>query len=80
MDASSDRLSTIITSFASLDSVRMEDEVLGKKLAYPYHKFINNEFFHIHLKLGREYYLPILKQSDPCRERKLKTQALVVKK
>ena len=56
LDASLDKLSTILTFFPSIDASGMEDELFKKKLAYPYEKDETIESFFEPLKLGREEY------------------------
>ena len=79
MDASLDKLSTTLTSFQSLDSNGMEDDLFKRKLAYPYEKGKNIESFYKTLKLGREYYFSTLKQSYPDFGEIMRTQAIIVK-
>ena len=80
LDASLDKLSTTLTSFPSLDSNGMEDDLFKRKLAYPYEKGNNIESFYKPLKLGRDDYFSTLKQSYPDFEEILRTQAIIVKK
>ena len=79
LDASLDKLSTTLTSFPSLDSNGMEDDLFKRKLAYPYEKGNNSESFYKPLKLGREDYFSTLKQSYPSFEEIIRTQAIIVK-
>ena len=79
LDASLDKLSTTLTSFPSLDSNGMEDDLFTRKLAYPYEKVKTIESFYKPLKLGREDYFSTLKQSYPDFEEIIRTQAIIVK-
>ena len=80
MDASLDKLSTTLTSFPSLDSSGMEDDLFKRKLAYPYEKGKTIESFYKPLKLGRDDYFSTLKQSYPDFEEIIRTQAIIIKK
>ena len=79
LDASLDKLSLTLTSFPSLDANGMEDDFFKRKLAYPYEKGNNIESYYKPLKLGREDYFSILKQSYPGFEEIIRTQAIIIK-
>ena len=79
LDASLDKLSTTLKSFPSLDANGMEDDLLKRKLAYPYEKGQTIESFYKPLKLGREDYFSTLKQSYPDFEEIIRTQAIIIK-
>ena len=79
LDASLDKLSLMLTSFPSLDANGMEDDLFKRKLAYPYEKGNNIESYYKPLKLGREDYFSILKQSYPGFEEIIRTQAIIIK-
>ena len=53
---SSDKLSTNLRSFPSLDAIRMEDGLFKRNLAYLYEKGQKTERFYEKLDLGREVY------------------------
>ena len=74
-----DKLSLTLTSFPSLDANGMEDDFFKRKLAYPYEKGNNIESYYKPLKLGREDYFSILKQSYPGFEEIIRTQAIIIK-
>ena len=79
LDASLNKLSTTLTSFPSLDSNGMEDDLIKRKLAYPYEKSNNIESFYKPMKLGREDYFSTLKQSYPDFEVIIRRQSIIVK-
>ena len=79
LDASLDKLSTTLTSFPSLDSNGMEDDLFKRKLAHPYGKGKTIESFYKPLKLGGDDYFSTLKQSYPYFEEIIRTQAIIVK-
>ena len=77
--ASFDKLSTTIKSFPSLDANGMDDDILKRKIAYPFEKGKTLESFYKPLKLGRVDYFATSKQSYPDFEEKLRTQAFIIK-
>ena len=79
LDANLGKLSLTLTSLPSLDKNGMEHDLLKRKLACPYEKGKTIESYYKPLKLGREDYFPILKQSYPDFEEILRTQAILVK-
>ena len=79
LDASSDKLSTTLKSFPSLDANGMEDDLFKRKLACPYEKGKTIDSFHKPLKLGREDYFPTLKPSYPDFEEIIRIQAIIKK-
>ena len=79
LDASLDNYSTTLKSFPSLYANGMEDDLIKRKLAYPYEKGKTIESFYKPLKIGREEYFSTLKQSYPDFEDTIRTQALIIK-
>ena len=79
LDASLDKLSTTLKSFPSLEKNGMEEDLFKRKLAYPYEKGKTFDSCYKPLKLGREDYFSILKQSYPDFEDIIRTQAIIVK-
>ena len=56
LDASLDRISTMLKSFPFLDENGMEDDLYKRKKAYPYGKSKSNESFYKQLKVSRKDY------------------------
>ena len=79
LDASLDKLSRTIKCFPSLDANGMEDELLKRKLAYPYEKCKTIESYYKPFKLGREDYYSTLQQSYPDFEEIIRTPAVNIK-
>ena len=65
LDASLDKLSLTLTSFPSLETNGMEEDLFKRKLAYPYEKGKTIESYYKPLKLGRENFFSTLKQLYP---------------
>ena len=78
-DASLDKLSLTLTSYPSPDANGMEDDLVKRKLAYPYEKGETIESYYKPLKLGRDDYFSTLKQSYPDFEEIIRTQAIIIK-
>ncbi len=79
LDANFDKLSLTLKSFPSLDKNGMKDDLIKRKLAYPYEKGKNIESYYKPLKLCRDDYFSTLKQSYPDFEEIIRTQAIIVK-
>ena len=78
LPSSLDKLIKSLDSFPLLDENGFVDEILKKKLAYPYEKF-NLENINQSLNLTKEDFYSTLKQETPPQEQIDRTQEIIKK-